>query len=182
MTLGTLEGVQRDGLGIGEHAPPLSGITASGEVVHLSPGEGRPSLLFFAAPGCGPCEKVLPILNQLVGRDGSALDVDVATIVRGPVMNVQEIDERHRPPYFAFAEDGSGAFEQYRVRVTPFAFVVGDDGLVRAKGLCSDPRLLASLLAAGGLDASATRAAEAGERLQALQDNDVQPTEVEVLR
>lgn len=182
MTLGTLEGVQRDGLGIGEHAPPLSGITAAGEDVRLSPGEGRPSLLFFAAPGCAPCETVLPVLNQLAGLDEATPDVDVATVVRGPVRNVQEIEETHRPPYLAFAEDGNGAFEQYRVRVTPFAFVVGDDGLVRAKGLCSDPKRLASLLAAAGLDASATRAVEAGERLAALQEKDARPTEVEVLR
>jgi methylamine dehydrogenase accessory protein MauD len=182
MALGTLEGVERDGLAIGDHAPPLNGITAAGEDVRLSPGESRPSFLFFAAPGCAPCEKVLPVLNQFVGLDGATPEIDVVTVVRGSMGNVQEVEETHRPPYLAFAEDESRAFEQYRVRVTPFAFVVGDDGLVRAKGLCSDPRRFASLLTAAGLDASAARAVQAEERLVALQEKDGQPTEVEVLR
>ncbi len=39
--------------------------------------------------------------------------------------------------------------------MTPFAFVVGGDGLVRAKGLCSDPMMLRDLLEAAGLPDSA---------------------------
>lgn len=39
----------------------------------------------------------------------------------------------------------------YRVRVTPFAFMVGDDGRILAKGLCDSVSNLGSLLDAGGI-------------------------------
>jgi len=53
--------------------------------------------------------------------------------------------------YPCLAEDGSGAFSRYRVRVTPFAFVLSEDGRVVAKGLCNSAARLRALLLAGGL-------------------------------
>ena len=52
MSLGTLEGVQRDGLPIGSAAPPISGVTAAGPDTSWQPQRGQPQLLLFAAPDC----------------------------------------------------------------------------------------------------------------------------------
>jgi hypothetical protein len=49
------------------------------------------------------------------------------------------------------AEDGSGAFSRYRVRVTPFGFVIGGDGRILAKGLCGDRARLRGLLEAADM-------------------------------
>ena len=36
----------------------------------------------------------------------------------------------------SLAHDGNALTSLYRVRVTPFAFMVGDDGRIQSKGLC----------------------------------------------
>jgi hypothetical protein len=62
---------------------------------------------------------------------------------------------RYNPPFATLAEDGSGAFGRFRVRVTPFGFVVGPDGRVLSKGLCGDAARLGNLLHAAGLEGAA---------------------------
>ena len=163
MSLGTLEGVQRDGLPVGAVAPPIGGVTAAGEDEGWEPRRGRPELLLFASPDCEPCKTVMPAVNRLATAAGDALGV--TAVVPGPRESVERLVAQYDPPYLAFAEDGSGAFNRFRVRVTPFAFVVGADGRVLAKGLCNDPARLRELLSAGGLDAAARAVGPAAQPL-----------------
>jgi hypothetical protein len=149
MSLGTLEGVQRDGLAIGSVAPPISGVTAAGQDIAWEPTRGQPQLLLFAAPDCEPCANVLPHVGQLARAVNG--DFGIAVVVPGPRGEVARFVERYRPPFPCLAEDGSGAFSRYRVRVTPFGFVVGGDGRILAKGLCGDRVRLRGLLEAADL-------------------------------
>lgn len=151
MSLGTLEGVQRDGLPVGAAAPPLGGVTASGDDAGWEPRRGAVDLLLFVSPDCGPCETLLPVVNRLAASP-AARRLGITAIVPGPRETVARLDEKYHPPYLCLAEDGSGAFARFRVRVTPFAFVIGADGRVLAKGLCSDPERLRALLDAAGVD------------------------------
>lgn len=155
--LGTLEGVQRDGLSIGALAPTISGITAIGEDVVWEPRRGLPHLLLFASPDCEPCADVLPDVNRLAAVADGALGI--LAIVPGPQEDVARLVELYRPSYQCLAEDASGASGRYRVRVTPFAFIVGPDGRVLAKGVCNDAAHLQSLLEIAGLDEVAALAA-----------------------
>ncbi|HYO29688.1 MAG TPA: TlpA disulfide reductase family protein, partial [Thermomicrobiales bacterium] len=134
MSLGTLEGVQRDGLPVGSVAPTISGIDAKGADKGWDPKTGRHQLLLFAAPDCEPCATVMPHVNRL-GRSRDA-GVDVAAIVPGPMSETVLMVNRYDPPFTTLAEDGSGAFGRFRVRVTPFGFIIGPDGRILAKGLC----------------------------------------------
>jgi thiol-disulfide isomerase/thioredoxin len=149
MSLGTLEGVQRDGLPIGSVAPPISGVTAAGQDIAWEPQRGQPQLLLFATPECEPCATVLPHVERLARAVNGGLGI--ATVVPGPRGEVAQFVERYRPPFPCLAEDGSGAFSRYRVRVTPFGFVVGGDGRILAKGLCGDRVRLRGLLEAADL-------------------------------
>jgi hypothetical protein len=149
MSLGTLEGVQRDGLPIGAVAPPISGVSASGENLGWAPKRGQPQLLLFAAPDCEPCATVLPHVEQLALAVHG--DLGIAAVVPGPRDEVVRFVDRYRPSFPCLAEDGSGAFTRYRVRVTPFGFVIGTDGRVLAKGLCGDQVRLRGLLEAADM-------------------------------
>jgi thiol-disulfide isomerase/thioredoxin len=149
MSLGTLEGVQRDGLPVGSVAPPISGVTASGHDTAWAPKRGQPQLLLFAAPDCEPCATVLPHVERLARAVNG--DLGIAAVVPGPRDEVARFVERYRPPFACLAEDGSGAFTRYRVRVTPFGFIIGADGRVLAKGLCGDQVRLRRLLEAADL-------------------------------
>jgi thiol-disulfide isomerase/thioredoxin len=137
-------------LPVGSVAPTISGVTAGGEDVTWDHAD-QPALLLFAAPDCEPCATVLPSVNRLATAGG----LGIAAVVPGPREEAKRLVERYRPPYPCLAEDGSGAFNRFRVRVTPFGFVIGADGRVLAKGLCSDERRLRDLLAAGGLHEAA---------------------------
>ena len=151
MSLGTLEGVQRDGLPVGAAAPALGGVTPDGRDVGWEPRRDEVDLLLFVSPDCGPCETLLPVVNRLAALP-AAQRLGITGIVPGPRETVARLAEKYRPPYLCLAEDGSGAFGRFRVRVTPFAFVIGADGRVLAKGLCSDPGRLQALFEAAGAD------------------------------
>jgi AhpC/TSA family len=150
--LGTLEGVQRDGLAVGEEAREITGVDAHGDPFVWAPGAA--TFLMFAASECRPCADVLPSVNHLAGV-APTLDLDVLTIVAGAGESATQLQEKYGLRCAVVAEDGSGVFDAYRVRVTPFAFVIGEDGQVRAKGLCNDPARLHDLLEAGGMEAAA---------------------------
>jgi peroxiredoxin len=170
VSLGSVEGVQRDGLPVGEPAPVVEVSTGDGRPVTWTPSPSTPTLLLFAAAGCDPCELVLPYAAHLMNSNGS--DLDVVTIVSGRVENATAVREQLKLPFPCFAEAGGNASDEYRVRVTPFAFVIGDDRRIRAKGLCGTPIRLKELLAAGGLDETAARLdplieRDAAERLAA---------------
>src|SRR5437660_983666 len=64
VALGTLEGVQRDGLPVGEAAPKIVGLTPEGEPAEWDPGLAN-TLLLFASPSCEPCAEILPYVNAL---------------------------------------------------------------------------------------------------------------------
>ncbi|MCC6313491.1 MAG: TlpA family protein disulfide reductase [Thermomicrobiales bacterium] len=149
MALGTLEGVQRDGLAVGAPAPVVSGITAEGVDRGWEPKRPQPQMLLFMAPDCEPCAAIMPHLVRLTRAAGDRLFV--SAIVPGQRAAAIRMAEKFGSPIPTLAEDGSGAFQSFRVRVTPFGFVIGTDGRVLAKGLISDPVRLRQLLQAAGL-------------------------------
>lgn len=149
MSLGTLEGVQRDGLPIGAVAPPITGVSVAGQTSTWEARRGQPQLLLFAAPDCEPCATVLPHVERLARSVNG--DLGILAVVPGPRNEVARFAERYQPPFPCLAEDGSGAFTRYRVRVTPFGFIVGADGRILAKGLCGDQSRLRGLLEAADL-------------------------------
>jgi peroxiredoxin len=153
--LGTLEGVQRDGLQVGEVAPAITGVTADGTTTTWAPGQGRNDLLVFASANCGPCAAVLPTVNHL-SKATNGHRIGVTAIVAGQQEDAAALARKFAVQFPCLAEAGSGAADRYRVRVTPFAFVIGTDGRILAKGLCSDAERLRELLVAGGVDDAAS--------------------------
>jgi peroxiredoxin len=155
VALGTIEGVQRDGLAIDTEAPPFAAVTSDGVPIRWHPVEGRQSLLLFASPDCQPCADILPRIAALVPERP---DLAVVAVVAGPQEIARRLAEKFEANYECLADDGSGAFDLYRVRVTPFAFIVDGSGRIKSKGLCNSPDRLQQLLmsAAGGQEALTT--------------------------
>lgn len=148
--MSTAAGHSRDGLGVGSRAPEITGFDRAGRRHRWAPG-ATDTVLYFAAPGCEPCEAMAPLVDDLArrGRDADpdrALDV-VVVGEGGPQEN------EHVASLFASAttivDEAHAAFPRWLVRVTPFAFLVRD-GEVAAKGVCSSADGLAHLLDSGG--------------------------------
>ena len=153
--LGTLEAVQRDGLRVGAKAPDVEGVQPSGEVASWRPPGNRTVLMLFAAPDCEPCHRVLPYVAG-VARD--APELEVVTVVPGSREDAAKLVELVAAPVTTIASDQ--AFEAFRVEVTPFAFVLGHDGRVLAKGLCDSPERLSRMLESVGVSATVLERAE----------------------
>ncbi len=151
--LGTTEGVQRDGLQVGEIAPPITGVNIHGESIELAPQTGQMYLLAFVSPTCAPCAEVLPSIHQLATTNS---DVQVVLVVDGARERVVQLVENFdlHSSIICLAEGETGTYHGYIVRVTPFAFMIGKDGRILSKGLCNTPIRLRHLLSSAGLDIS----------------------------
>lgn len=149
--LGTADGVQRDGLSIGEIAPPVSGVASTGERIAWSQRPERSQLLLFVASECAPCARILPYIKHLdtMARDKASLTI--RAVVAGQPAAAAQLVEKFALPFPCLAEEDTGTADRYRVRVTPFAFVIGTDGRILAKGLCDNSAKLRDLLTVGGL-------------------------------
>lgn len=151
ISMGTLDGVQRDGLAVGQRAPAIMGVDALGVETQWQTTPGRRHLLLFASNDCAPCARVIPYVERLSANARGTDGLSVVAIVPGPSSEAARFHEKFSVSFQCIADNGRDASGLYRVRVTPFAFIVGDNGLVLSKGLCSDPSKLHHLLLSSGL-------------------------------
>jgi methylamine dehydrogenase accessory protein MauD len=142
--LGTAQGVAGDGLSPGERAPEFTLPNLDGREVTLSGFRGQPLLMVFGSPSCGPCKTLMPDLQAFAAEKSATLRV--LFLSRGDVEDARRFaQEQHVQVPVAVHPDERLA-EQYKVRVTPFAFVIDGDGVVRAKGLANNRAHLDALL------------------------------------
>ncbi len=150
-SLGTAEGVQRDGLSIGETAPAFRGRNLFNESTEWTPQLGHLYLLVFISPTCAPCRKIIPVLLRLATM---SREVEIVFMVDGPPRLLEKLISEFHPPSLVVcftADEESNAYPLYRVRAIPFAFIIGPDSHIRDKGIC-DSAGLERLLKAGGLE------------------------------
>jgi methylamine dehydrogenase accessory protein MauD len=133
MYLGSAEGVSRDGLAKGTTAPDFSLTDQYGNVQRLSSYRGRPVLLVFGSPGCTPCRTLLPQLEEWAEdhRDMGIIWLNAAP--RDETLKYAS-DMGATVPVVAHVPDDKVA-DRYKVRVTPFSFMIDENGIVRTKGL-----------------------------------------------
>ena len=110
------------------------------------PGErGLGTLLFFLSPTCPVCKKMLPILKSLAASEEKSLRIVLASD-----------GEREEHERFVTAQNlGDFPFVlsrelgmTYRVAKLPYAVLIDEAGVVRAKGLINTREHLESLLEA----------------------------------
>lgn len=137
------DAISRDGLAIGAEAPALEVLTSQGERRVLLPTDERGLLVVFGSRRCQPCRTLVPDLNRFARSEGSKLDA--VFVVYDNVAGAAETaaDLGLEVPVLASRE----AIDAYGARVTPFAFIVGPDRRIRAKGLASGAAGLHRLLA-----------------------------------
>jgi methylamine dehydrogenase accessory protein MauD len=130
---------------IGSAVPRFDLTTLGGARLVLGNAPTRSTLLFFLSPTCPVCKKLLPILRGIRSAESDWLDVvlasdgDTATHQRFVATN----DLAHFP--YVLSHDLGMTF---RVSRLPFAVLIGEDGLVKAKGLVNNREQLESLFSA----------------------------------
>jgi methylamine dehydrogenase accessory protein MauD len=131
----------------GESAPVFDLLDLRKRRVHLG-GEnpaGHSTLVFFLSPTCPVCKKMLPILKSASRSEARRLDIVLASDGDAPeherFVAAQNLSEF---PYLLSQELGM----TYRVGKLPYAVLIDETGVVRAKGLINTREHLESLIQA----------------------------------
>jgi methylamine dehydrogenase accessory protein MauD len=105
----------------------------------------RSRLLFFLSPSCPVCKKMLPILKSIARAESGWLDLVFASdgelAEHERFVNAQRLEDF---PYVLSPELGI----TYRVGKLPYAVLIDEAGVVRAKGLINTREHLESLIEA----------------------------------
>ena len=130
---------------IGEAAPQIALRDLGGQTVELHGPAARSRLAFFLSPTCPVCKKLLPILRDVQSREAGWLEVLLASDGEAPehlAFRKREKLENFR--YLLSAELGM----RYRISRLPYAVLIDETGMVRAKGLVNSREHLESLFTA----------------------------------
>ena len=130
---------------VGEAAPKFDLAAIGGGRVQVGGTAGRSQLLFFLSPTCPVCKKLLPILKSIQGAEQGWLDVALASDGELPAhLEFYKKAELQSFPYALSSELGM----TYRIAKLPYAVLIGEDGLIRGKGLVNSREQLESLFTA----------------------------------
>ncbi|MEM1090356.1 MAG: methylamine dehydrogenase accessory protein MauD [Pseudomonadota bacterium] len=135
---------------VGDAAPSLAVKDLAGEVHHLGPAEvsladAKSQLIFFLAPSCPVCKTLLPVIRSSARAERGWLDVMLAS--DGELEKQQAFIEREKLddfPYVLSTELGM----TYQVDKLPYAVLIDEQGILRAKGLVNSREHLESLFEA----------------------------------
>ena len=132
---------------IGEVAPQFELETLAGEPIAVGglPASGKSTLLFFLSPTCPVCNTLIPVLKSIHRSESKWLDVvfasDGDTAVQRAFVDKKELGDF---PFILSTELGM----TYQVEKLPFAVLLDDKGVLRAKGLTNNREHLESLFEA----------------------------------
>jgi methylamine dehydrogenase accessory protein MauD len=135
------------GLAVGEPTPPIDVVDLSGASLRLGAprDDGKSTLLLFVSPTCPVCKSLLPIVKSS-GKD----ERDWLNIILASDGNLDEHRDYVRTnglsgiPYVLSAPLGM----TYQVSRLPFAALLDEAGILRARGLVNSREHLESLFEA----------------------------------
>jgi methylamine dehydrogenase accessory protein MauD len=137
----------RDGLKVGEAAPVLSVADLAGRAVAVGThrDDGKSTLLMFISPTCPVCKTLLPVLksSRLAERDW----LEVVLASDGDIEEQRRFVNAQGLQQFAYVVSAplGVAFQVSRL---PFAAIIDEHGVLRARGLINSREHLESLFEA----------------------------------
>lgn len=142
--LGTAQGVARDGLALGERAPGFTLPDLAGRLLSLADFRGLPLLLIFGSPTCVPCRSLIPDLNAFARQ--RQRELRVLFLSQGDLEEARRFASELDVQVPVAVHPDYDLPDKYKARVTPFAFLIDGEGVIRAKGLANNREHLEMLL------------------------------------
>jgi methylamine dehydrogenase accessory protein MauD len=135
------------GVDVGQPAPPLEVSDLAGQKLRLGGvrADGRSQLLLFVSPTCPMCKKLLGVARSFMRRERHHLWL--ALIGDGERGEQERLVREHRLEGFPYVVSPVVGMT-YQVGKLPYAVLVDELGIVRAKGLVNSREHLESLLVA----------------------------------
>jgi methylamine dehydrogenase accessory protein MauD len=130
---------------IGAASPLFAVPTLSGDQLELGGPRERSTLLFFLSPTCPVCKKLLPVLRSMRPAEAQWLDVVLAS--DGDTATHEHFAQANNLHTFAYVLSTELGVS-FRVSRLPFAVLLDEQGIVRAKGLINNREQLESLFSA----------------------------------
>ncbi len=140
--------ITKDGLPRGTPAPLFEAQRAFGGVVSLSQYAGRRLLLAFLSPTCTSCKRLIPHLNEV--RREYARDVEVLAICRGMPEVCEQFARLHQMSFPVAIDVDDTIAHSYGINLTPFAYLLDQQGRVLIRGIANDWTQLEHLIAEEG--------------------------------
>ena len=142
----------RLGLPPGSKAPAFALASIQGARVALKSFAGRRVLLVFTKSDSHPWQQLLPELNRLQRRG----DLQVLLIETGGPELAKQLAGEGQAAVPVLVQALRNLAKRYRVPAMPFGFLIDEQGVIRAKGIVSNPQHLDFLLGEARKEPAAT--------------------------
>jgi methylamine dehydrogenase accessory protein MauD len=132
---------------VGDHSPvfELQSLDRSPLTIGAPSPTDRSTLLMFVSPTCPVCKKLLPAVKSMAAREARWLDLVFTS--DGDPAEQSDFVRGHRLEAFPFALSSELGMT-YRVSKLPYAVLIDEQGVVRAKGLVNTREHLESIVQA----------------------------------
>jgi peroxiredoxin len=134
--------IKRDGLAKGTTAPAFRLPLLEGGELALADYRGRPVLLVFSDPGCGPCQELAPILNQHYSQNRG---IEVIMISRGDHEANRRKAEEHGLRFPVALQKQWEISRLYGMFATPIGYLIDEQGIIAADVATGSEPILALL-------------------------------------
>src|SRR5215212_1234711 len=126
---GTSVHQEAEGLPVGSEAPhfSLSGLYGESLTLDTLRSSGKPLMLLFTDPGCGPCNALLPEVGRW--QEEHANKLTLSLVSRGEVEENKTKAQEHALKNVVLQKDWE-ASESYEVGGTPSAVLISPDGKI----------------------------------------------------
>jgi peroxiredoxin len=154
--------LNRNGLPAGTPAPGFVLPALEGGALSLEQFRGRPVLLVFSDPNCGPCSQLMPHLEQFHRRTG---EVQVLMISRGEREANRAKAAEHGLTFPILLQKQWEISRAYGMFATPIAYLADEEGVIAADvAVGGEPiRALLARIEAEGAVPAATRRCPCGK-------------------
>jgi peroxiredoxin len=143
---------RRLGLPPGAKAPAFALLSVQGARVALKGFAGRRVLLLFTKSDGHPWQPLLPELNRLQRRG----DLQVLLIETGGPELAKQLAGEGQAAFPVLVHGMHNLAKRYHVPAMPFGFLIDEQGIIRAKGIISNPQHLDFLLGEARKEPTAT--------------------------
>jgi methylamine dehydrogenase accessory protein MauD len=128
------EAITRDGVSIGKQIPKFKSISFIDNLAVTNSIIDKPTLMVFISPNCQACKDLLKVWNKAKLQYPT---IDFLLVGHGTREEFEKMFKKQKAEYDLLIDEDGTMVNRFRVRVSPFAFIIDEKGEVKSKGVCN---------------------------------------------